>query len=68
MRIQNEMIIDRCKTHKGITRAEASERLGIGSLSRRICDLIEQGHSVTKITELGTNRHTGSQHIGQDIL
>lgn len=39
MRRQNEMIREWCKTHKGITSAEAWYNLGIGSLSRRICDL-----------------------------
>lgn len=60
MRRQNEMIVAWCKTHKGITSAEALFNLGIGSLSRRICDLQELGYSVKKVTENGINRHTGA--------
>lgn len=60
MRRQNEMIREWCKTHKGITSAEAWYNLGIGSLSRRICDLQEQGYDVKKVVEHGINHHTGA--------
>ena len=58
MKRQNEMIVAWCKTHKGITSAEAWYNLGIGSLSRRICDLKEAGYKVIKTTEKGINHHT----------
>lgn len=60
MRRQNEMIREWCKTHKGITSAEAFYNLGISSLPRRILDLQEMGYDVKKVVEHGTNKHTGS--------
>jgi hypothetical protein len=57
---QLEQVIFWCKTHKGITSAEAFYNLGIAHLPRRIKDLQERGHSVKKITEHGTNKHTGN--------
>lgn len=57
---QTEQVLDYCKKNKGITSAEAFYKLGIGSLSRRICDLQEQEHKVTKVTEHGINHHTGT--------
>jgi hypothetical protein len=74
MKRQNEMIVAWCKTHKGITSAEALFNLGIGSLSRRICDLEEAGYKVIKTTEKGINRHTGAPcrwiryHVSQTPL
>lgn len=57
---QTEQILFWCKTHKGITSAEAFYNLGIAHLPRRIADLEECGHDVKKITEHGTNAHTGA--------
>lgn len=57
---QEEQILFWCKHHKGITSAEAWYNLGIAHLPRRIADLEEKGHTVTKITEHGTNKHTGN--------
>lgn len=57
---QEEQILFWCKNHKGVTSAEAWYNLGIAHLPRRIADLEEKGHTVTKITEHGTNKHTGN--------
>ena len=57
---QTEQILFWCKHHKGITSAEAWYNLGIANLSRRICDLEESGHTITKVTENGVNHHTGA--------
>lgn len=57
---QTEQILAYCRTHKGITSAEAFYNLGIAHLPRRIADLEESGHEVIKITENGTNHHTGA--------
>ena len=58
MEKQNEMIVQWCKHHKGITSAEAWFNLGISSLSRRICDLKELGYDVIKVRETAINKHT----------
>ena len=57
---QTEQILFWCKHHKGITSAEAFYNLGIAHLPRRIADLEESGHTVTKVTENGINYHTGA--------
>lgn len=59
MRIQNLQILDYCRKNNGITSFEAIHNLGIGSLSRRICDLQEMGYKITKVIETGINHHTG---------
>lgn len=56
---QNDRIVEYCKIHKSITGADAWYRLGIASLSRRICDLRDRGYSITKITETGICAKTG---------
>jgi hypothetical protein len=58
---QTEQVLFWCKTHKGITSAEAFYNLGIAHLPRRIKDLQERGYKITKVTEQGTNKHTGNQ-------
>lgn len=58
MERQSEMVVQWCKTHKGITSAEAWFNLGISSLSRRICDLKELGYDVIKVRETAINKHT----------
>lgn len=57
---QTEQILFWCKHHKGITSAEAFYNLGIAHLPRRIADLEESGHTITKVTESGINHHTGA--------
>ena len=57
---QLDQVLDYCRKNKGITSAEAFYKLGIAHLPRRMLDLKERGHKVEKITEYGTNAHTGA--------
>lgn len=54
---QNEALLHYLKNHIGITTWEAVEKLGITSLSKRICELQDIGIKIDKIYLDGTNRY-----------
>lgn len=54
---QNEALYKYLLNHRGITTWEAVDKLGITSLSRRVCDLKSQGILIKKQWLSGKNRY-----------
>ncbi len=65
---QNDALLDYMLNHVGITTWEATSKLGISCLHKRIGEIEQQGHKIDRVWLEGNNRYGNKCRVIRYVL